>query len=292
VFLERGKKMFVIPKKTTDRISDGVGKFKRVINMAQKKDLNESDTVTIITDMLGDLFGYDKYSEITSEYAIKNTFCDIAIKIGNKPKILIECKSVGTKLKENHVHQVVGYGTKEGIEWIVLTNAAEWLVYKIIFNKKPVVTEFVYGFTFAEINSRNKDNLDQLYALSREGMTRSKSALAEIFEHNAILNKYMLGQLILEDSTVSHLRKLLKKISPDLKVTPESVLELLENDVLKRDVLDPENTKDCRKVIKKKLGGSAAVTKKKTTVDTEVVNEGSGETDEMKEPVISEIADI
>jgi len=37
--------------------------------------------VILATDILADVFGYDKYTEITSEYAIRSTYCDLAIKI-------------------------------------------------------------------------------------------------------------------------------------------------------------------------------------------------------------------
>jgi len=59
-----------IPKKTRERLCEGLKKFKPVLDAARKKDVNESDTVTIVTDMLAEIFGYDKYFELTSEYAI------------------------------------------------------------------------------------------------------------------------------------------------------------------------------------------------------------------------------
>ena len=111
----------------------------------------------------------------------------------------------------------------------------------------------MYSFIFTDLNARNQENIEWLYAISREGMTRAKTALSEIFEHNSMVNKYMIGQLILDESTLAHLRKLFKKISPDIKVTTESISALIEDEVLKRDILDPENTKDCRRVIKRKL---------------------------------------
>ena len=35
----------------------------------------------IVADILSEIFGYDKYNEVTSEYAIKGTYCDLAIKL-------------------------------------------------------------------------------------------------------------------------------------------------------------------------------------------------------------------
>jgi len=44
-----------VPKKIAERISRTLGQFQRVLADAKKRDVNESDTVTIITDMLADV---------------------------------------------------------------------------------------------------------------------------------------------------------------------------------------------------------------------------------------------
>ena len=60
-----------ITKKVEDRIKTSAVKFKKVLEAAKNRDLNESDTVAIITDMLAEVFGYEKCSEITSELMIR-----------------------------------------------------------------------------------------------------------------------------------------------------------------------------------------------------------------------------
>ena len=54
--------------------------------------------MVIITDLLQDIFGYDKYSEITSEHMIKGTFCDLAVKLQSELALLIEVKAIGLEL--------------------------------------------------------------------------------------------------------------------------------------------------------------------------------------------------
>ncbi len=107
--------MNAIPAKVKSRFSEGLKRYKPILTRAEKQDLNESDTVTIITDMLSDIFGYDKYTEITSEFAIKKTFCDLAIRIDDEIKLLIEAKSIGTNLKDAHLKQATDYGVNAGI---------------------------------------------------------------------------------------------------------------------------------------------------------------------------------
>ena len=145
--------MATIPSKAQTRLVTGIKKFQNVLRSAKTKDINESDTVTIIMDMLAELFGYDKYSEITSEYAIKKTYCDLAIKIDNKLRFLIEIKAIGLDLKTDYIKQVVDYGSNQGVDWVLLTNGINWKVFKIIFGK-PVLNELVYEFDFLNLNPK------------------------------------------------------------------------------------------------------------------------------------------
>jgi hypothetical protein len=73
--------MIVIPKKVAERYVNTIKRFQPIIQSAKTRDVNESDTVIIITDMLAEVFGYDKYSEITSEFSIRGTYCDLAKKL-------------------------------------------------------------------------------------------------------------------------------------------------------------------------------------------------------------------
>jgi hypothetical protein len=262
--------MFTVPQKTEARLASGIKKFRRVIATAKKKDLNESDTVTIITDIFSEVFGYDRYSEITSEYAIRGTYCDLAIKLGSALKILVECKAVGIKLKDNHLRQALDYGAKEGIDWVILTNGEEWMVYKIKY-RKPIGYELVFEFLLSEMRAQKTDDIDKLYALSKEGLSKQKSALTEMYEQGAILNKYMLGQLLLEDATLSFLKRLLKKISPDAKIESDSISDILQLEVIKREIIESENTKDYRRVIRRRLG--PAKKKRRTRSSPEPIKE-------------------
>jgi len=73
--------MAAIPAKVVSRLTTQLKRFQSVLAAAKARDINESDTALIVTDILAELFGYDKYAEITSEHAIRGTFCDLAVKI-------------------------------------------------------------------------------------------------------------------------------------------------------------------------------------------------------------------
>lgn len=49
--------MASIPGKVADPLAAGIKDFQPVVTSAKSRDLNESDTVIIVTDMLADVFG-------------------------------------------------------------------------------------------------------------------------------------------------------------------------------------------------------------------------------------------
>ena len=88
-----------IPQRIAKRLSFGLKQFQSILESAKSRDINESDTVVIVADILSEIFGYDKYSEVTSEYAIRGTYCDLAIKLNGKLHHLIEVKAIGSEGK-------------------------------------------------------------------------------------------------------------------------------------------------------------------------------------------------
>ena len=124
-----------IPSKVQFRLTAGIKKFKPILEIAKSRDINESDTVVIVTDVLSDVFGYDKYAEITSEYSVRGTYCDLATRVNGSLQYLIEVKAISEELKDSHIKQAVDYGANEGIDWVILTNAVRWMVFKVTFGK-------------------------------------------------------------------------------------------------------------------------------------------------------------
>jgi hypothetical protein len=256
--------MITIPAKAKTRIVDGVKRFQPILNKAKMKDANESDTVTIVVDMLSDIFGYDKFSEITSEYAIKKTYCDLAIEINEKLTLLVEVKAIGLELKDDFVRQACDYGANSGIEWVVLTNGVRWVVYKIVFSK-PVEHELIYEFDFTNLSSKRQADLEMLLYLSRESIAKSSSSmLHDLAAQKQIMNHAVIGQLLLTDAILDALRKQIKKIAPDTKPTNDEIQDILISTVIKRDVFEGDKSDAAKKRIQKFEKDVARQQKQKT----------------------------
>jgi predicted type IV restriction endonuclease len=235
-----------VPKRVTERLSTEIRRFQNVLKKAKDRDVNESDTVTIITDILSNVFGYDKYSEITSEQAIRGTYCDLAIKIDGKIKYLIEVKAVGLDLKENHLRQALNYGANNGVPWIVLTNGINWEIYKIKF-EQPIDYDLVCAFNFTELNPKNQDHQERAFLLCKEGI--ATAAIEEFHDHIQSVNRFMIGAITLTEPVINTIRKELKRTSPGVKVTNEEIENILVSQVLKRDVMEEETFQNARRRI-------------------------------------------
>ncbi len=82
-----------LPRKFTDRVSANIKRYEKIALAQQKADVAEADTVTLVKDILADIFGYDKYEELTSEHQIKATFVDLAVKLGGTLRLLVEVEN-------------------------------------------------------------------------------------------------------------------------------------------------------------------------------------------------------
>ncbi|MBQ8528848.1 MAG: type I restriction enzyme HsdR N-terminal domain-containing protein [Clostridia bacterium] len=260
--------MVTINTKIKERITKGLRKFQPVLRKAQASDLNESDTVTIITDMLCEIFGYDKYENITSEFAIKKTYCDIAVKLQDRLLFLIECKAIGIDLKEDYVRQATNYAANSGIAWVVLTNGITWKVYHMNFGT-AVDKELVYEFDVTELSAKKQGDLELLYYLCIESFSKNSKATLDSFRaEKQILNRFIIGRVILSEAGLDGIRKCLRRLYPDLKVSNEQLFEIVNNECFRREIIEGDYADDARKAIaKQERKISKAKTKKEAAVE-------------------------
>lgn len=222
--------------RVAERIKDALKRFQPILSSAKARDVNESDTVVIVTDLLQYIFGYDKYAEITSEHMIRSTFCDLAIKLEGKLAFLIEVKAIGLDLKDNHIKQAVDYAANQGCDWVCLTNGSSWRVYKVIF-EKPIAHECIVEFDLLKLSHRNSDHVDLLAVLSKEGWIKAKLVAYE--EQRQALSRFTIGALLLSEPVLQVVRRQLRRVV-DVKVEPEEIREVLLHEVIKREVLEGE----------------------------------------------------
>jgi hypothetical protein len=56
-----------VSAKVASRITAQLKTYQGILAQAMKKDSSEGDTVVIVTDMISDILGYDKYQNLSSD---------------------------------------------------------------------------------------------------------------------------------------------------------------------------------------------------------------------------------
>jgi len=238
--------MAQVPVRVVDRLMTGIKRFQPILASAKARDVNESDTVILVTDMLSEIFGYDKYSEITSECSIRGTFCDLGIKIGGTFQFLIEVKAIGLELKHSFTKQAIDYSANQGTEWVILTNGEIWRAYRVSFGK-PIDYEQVLELNLTQVNYKNADDIEMLYHLSKEGWL--KSVLGEFHMQQQALSRFSLAAIVVSQPVLEVIRRGLRKLSPDIKIDVDQIRKVMTQEVLKREVVEGEKAEEAKKKI-------------------------------------------
>jgi hypothetical protein len=246
--------MATVPKRVAERLSAGIKKFQPILSASKARDDGEGDTVMIVTNMLGEVFGYDIYSDVSAEYAIRSTYCDLATKLEGTIQALIEVKAIGLELKDQHVKQAVDYAANQGVDWVVLTNGVHWRIYNVIFGK-PIDQELVVDIDFCTLSPRSdpqNQDLQTLYLFCKEGWM--KSVLGDYQLQRQALSRFFLGALILSKPVIELIRRELRRTTPDVTIELEEIEAVLSSEVLKREVLEGEKAEEARKKIARAAG--------------------------------------
>lgn len=238
--------MTVVPKKVAERLVAGIKRYQPILAAAKARDVGEADTVTIIKDMLTDIFGYDKYTELTSEFAIRGTYCDLATKIDGALQTLIEVKAIGLDLKDQHVKQAIDYAANQGVDWVLLTNGNCWRVYHLTF-AKPIEQELVVDIDFSALTTRSERDIEMLYLWCKEGWQRS--VLGEYHTQRQALSRFFIGAMLQTDPVLDVLRRELRRVSPDVRIDTTQIKSVLLAEVIKREVIEGEKADEARKKI-------------------------------------------
>lgn len=244
-----------LPKRVEERLKDCLRRFAPILSAQRDRDVSEADTVTLVKDLLSDLFGYDKYAEVTSEHSIRGTYCDLAIKIEGKLRLLLEVKAIGLTLNERHIKQAVDYAANQGLDWVVLTNSVTWKLFRVAF-KKPIEAKLVAEFDLLQASHKNESDIQRIFLLTREGFL--KGAIADYSAKQDATSRFLLAALLTSDEDVLNaIRREIRRLT-DFMVPIEKIAEALRADVLKREVLEGDEAAIAQKLVTRKFRAEKA----------------------------------
>jgi predicted type IV restriction endonuclease len=226
-----------ISKRVEERMRAALKSMVPVLEAQKCRDVSEADTVTLVKDLLADCFGYDKYTELTSEHAIRGTFCDLAVNVDGKLRLLIEVKAIGLELTERHIKQAVDYAANQGVDWVVLTNSIRWMLFRVVF-KKPIEHRLVAEFDITKVNAKDPAALEKAFLITREGL--AKGALREFSDRKDAMSHYLVAAVILSDPVLDRIRRELRRVTEFL-VDEAELVSVLKSVVIKREALEGDD---------------------------------------------------
>jgi hypothetical protein len=227
-----------LPKWESDareRIKLAIRRYSTPLAGLVARDANEGDTRLLVTDFLCDALGFDKYSDLTTEYLVKGEFADYGIRIDKQLVAFIEVKRATTKLDAKHLRQVEMYAVNEGVEWVVLTNGSVWRVYHIT-GGLPMILDLAI-----DVNLLGEEHIqkkaDKLFYLTKESL--KKKQIDELWRTQRASSPRALAEIVLTPLVVTTIQKELKKRT-GYNVDVDKVKALLQATVLRPECFDKE----------------------------------------------------
>lgn len=256
-----------VPAKIATQIEDALNLYRKPLRDARSRNANEGDTGLLVSRMLTDVFGYDPFAEVTSEFKIKGQYVDFAVRDGDRVSLVIEVKAIGINLNHQHLFQATSYAMHEGVEWVVLTNAGQWDLYRVTFTQ-PVDWHRVASINFID----GRPELDDLVMIHKWGM---KKGLAEdAWDRMSALSPSNLVKALLADETMKPIASYIRK-STGMRVSIDELRDALVADILKPGLVGEVGVTDIPR--SEPIAGGAPVrrVRLKSLVDDHLVPAGA-----------------
>jgi predicted type IV restriction endonuclease len=216
------------------RISEGIRKYTKIIEQAQKRGVNEADTRDIVKAILGDVLGYDPFFEVTGEYSVKGQYADFGVKLGDQIRFFVEVKSIGTKLEDKQMFQIIGYAANQGHDWGILTNGDTWNIYRL-FAGADKGTELVASISLTDGQLPPREKVERFFMVSKEGFRQN--ALAEHWSRVQVLNPLRIAEKLCEEKVLKAIRTEVQR-GAGFEVSMETICSVMLNQVIRGDLSD------------------------------------------------------
>lgn len=217
-----------------ESIRSAMRKFQRPLSDLVARDANEGDTRLLVTDFLCDALGYDKFDDLTTEFAVRGEFADYGIRIEKQLVAFIEVKRATQELNARHLRQVETYAVKEGLEWIVLTNGRVWQAYHVTAaTGQQVATTLVLEVDLLGDEAPAR-KVAKLFHLHRAALKRS--TIDDLWRQQAATAPTALARVLVSEPVIDAIRREIRR-SSGFNPTPADLAASLRSSVLRPDLV-------------------------------------------------------
>lgn len=218
-----------------DRLRGVVRRVAKPLADLATRDANEGDTRLVVTDILTDGLGFDKYQDLTTEYLVKGEFADYGLRVDQQLVAFLETKRITTKLNTKHLRQVEMYALNEGVEWVILTNGARWQVYHIgVLAGTPVLIELALEVDLLSSETANA-KADALFYISKDAFKRHM--IDDLWREKVASSPRSLANTIMSEPVIEAIRKELRRRT-NQQVAPTEIRKLLKSTVIRSECLE------------------------------------------------------
>lgn len=214
------------------QVEAAVKRFMKPLQDLLARDANEGDTRLLITDMLCEGLGYDKFNDLTTEYMVKQDFADYGVRIDKQLVAFIEVKRVSQKLNERHLRQVQSYAVNEGTEWMILTNGIVWQAYHLT-GGLPIVINLAFEVNLLDASSI-QDKAALLFYLHHDALKRRR--IDELWMHRAATEPSSLLAVMLSEPVLDQMRLEIKRRT-GTPTTTEAISQVLREEIIDAKVM-------------------------------------------------------
>ncbi len=212
-------------------------RFANAFRDARDRGANEADTVMFVIKFFEEVLGYDSLKgEISKELAIKDRYCDLALKLDGTVRVLVECKAASIRaLQEKHIEQAENYASRAGLRWVVLTNGVAWRLYHLSFAEtEGIAHDLAFEANLVDETPTNAEALwDKLALLSRESVLEDR--LDAYWSQKKALSPAAVVRVLFTEDVLTVIRRELNRTAP-ARLEIQDVFDAIR-DVLSKDAL-------------------------------------------------------
>lgn len=186
-------------------IKTALRRFQKPLSDLVERDANEGDTRLLVTDFLCDALGFDKYEDLTTEFAVRGEFADYGVRVDKQLVAFVEVKRAAQKLSPRHLRQVETYAVKEGLEWVILTNGQVWQAYHVTAGTgQQVATDLALEVDLLS-DATSTVKVNSLFHLHRSALKRS--TIDALWKQRAATAPDALSRVLVSDAVLDAIRK-------------------------------------------------------------------------------------
>jgi hypothetical protein len=245
--------MYRVNPKAKKIMTQELKKYLPLVNslITRGKSSTEEDARILLNDMLQEILGYNKFSELKTEMRDKAGRIDYVVKLldgPNKAKpgkydCVIEAKACHVDLNQGVIDQTLTYCLTSSVDYFILTNAQKWQLFKVKRSGKTPSAIKLHEVTFGTLT--NYDEIaEEFYLFSKASYINGDwKSVAEITQATRMED---VVAVLMCDKIIHSIAKELS-LEHEVKVDDDSVRDIMEKHVLKHW------TGDCNKKLLKKL---------------------------------------